>query len=659
MNAPDSVFAKAVQLHKSGDIAAAIKLYEKVVRSEPKHAVALNLLGLACSQAGKLERAADAIGKALALKPDLPDAHYNLAAVLQALGRHEEAVSHYSRALATRGADADAQNNLGTTLKALGRLDEAIAHFRKAVALRPGWGAAHFNLGNALQENKQNQEAIGHYDQAIRLMPNPVEAHINLGNALLALNRNAEAAVQFRVALARVPDAPSVHYNLGNALRGLEKLEEAIEHYKRAISGNPGHAEAYLNGGVLLFALGRYEEAEDQLKRAIALKPVLSEAHLGMGNLFSLLDRYDEAVGHYRMAATAEPNSAKAHFNIGSALESLGRYEEAMQSYERALSIDPQLEFALWATLNLPLSHGDFSTGWPNFERYRTAGHIKSGPNPSYPRWDGVRFQGTLLVWGDQALGEQIIFASMVPELREYADRVIVQVEPRLVSLFARSFPYAEVIPFGAAYPEPIDFQEPLSSLGRFLRPTWESFPKHEHGYLVADEKRSARLRRHLKADGRTVVGLSWRSKNVRFGVSKTIPLRDFEPLLRAPGLRFVDLQYGDTREERDSIKREFGVEVLGLEEIDNTNDVDGLAALMGACDVVVSVSNTNAHLAGALGRPTIVLLRYGFGRFWHWFRNRDDSPWYPRVRILSQGPTQPWGELVRSALSEINKLGG
>jgi ADP-heptose:LPS heptosyltransferase len=454
-----------------------------------------------------------------------------------------------------------------------------------------------------------------------------------------------------------MPDAPSVHYNLGNALRGMEKLEEAIQHYNRAISGNPGHAEAHLNGGVLLFALGRYEEAESHLKRAIALKPALSEAHLGLGNLFSLLDRYEEAVEHYRMAATAEPNSAKAHFNIGSALQSLARDNEAMQSYERALSIDPEFEFALWASLNLPLSRGDFSTGWPNFERYRKAGHIKSGPNPSYPRWDGIPFRGTLLVWGDQALGEQIIFSGMVPELREYADRVIVQVEPRLVSLFARSFPNVDVIPFGATYRDKIDFQEPLSSLGRFLRKDWESFPKRERGYLVAEKERTAHLRRQLTGGERFVVGLSWRSKNVRFGVSKTIPLRDFAPLLLAPGLRFVDLQYGDTREERESIKREFGIEVLGLEEIDNTNDVDGLASLMSACDAVVSVSNTNAHLAGALGRPTMVLLRHGYGRFWHWFHDREDSPWYPRVRILSQGPTQPWGELVRLSLSELSKL--
>ena len=342
---------------------------------------------------------------------------------------------------------------------------------------------------------------------------------------------------------------------------------------------------------------------------------------------------------------------------MGSALESLGLYDEAMRSFERAIAINPKWEPALLGATILPLSLGNFSTGWVNFERYRNAGFITSGQNLPQPRWDGSPVRGTLLVWGDQGLGEQIIHASMVPELCERADQVVVQVDPKLVALFARSFPVAEVIPFGATPARAVDVQEPLSSLGRFLRPSWESFPKRKQGYLSADSERTARLHRRLKSGGNFVVGLSWRSKNRRFGVAKSMVLRDFEPLLRAPGIRFVDLQYGDTRAERELIAREFGVEVLGLEEIDNTNDIDGLASLIDACDAVVTVSNTTAHLAGALGKPTIVLLRHGWGRLWHWFRNCEDSPWYPRVRVLSQGPTQPWGELVRLSLPEIDHL--
>jgi tetratricopeptide (TPR) repeat protein len=659
MSAPDSVLAKAVQLHRSGDVAGAIRLYEKIVRSAPKNAGALNLLGLACFQAGKLERAAEALEKALAFKPDLPDAHYNLATVLQALGRHEEAVTYYGHALATRGGDADAQNNMGTALKALGRVEEAIAHFRQAVALRRGWGVAHFNLANALHENDQNEEAIGQYEQAIRLIPNPSDVHVNLGIALQALGRQADAVDQFKLALARKPDDAVVHYNLGNALRELEKLDGAVEHYSRALRSKPDYVEAYVNLGTTLFLLGRTDEAKHCFEQALAIEPGESEAHLGLARVFNMLDRYDDAIEQFKMAAAIEPNSANAYANMAGALRALDRNEEAMRAFERALEIDPRSEIGLLGAMSLSLSLGDFSSGWAYVERYRDAGLIKGGPkNLPQPRWDGRPVLGTLLLWGDQGLGDQVLYASMVEEIRDRASRVVLHVEPRLVPLFARSFPQVEVIgPSGLADVGMINAQEPLSGVGRLLRPDWASFPNCERGYLVADRERAARLRERLKGDDSFVVGISWRSTNPKVGREKSIVLHDFEPLLRMQGVRFVDLQYGDTRVERESVVRELGIEVLHVDEIDNTNDIDGLASLIEACDAVVSVSNTNAHIAGALGKPTIVLVREKHGRIWYWFGDRDDSPWYPRVRVLSQERGQAWADLVRAVPAELNRL--
>jgi tetratricopeptide (TPR) repeat protein len=659
MNSHDPKFAKAVQLHQAGEIAVAIKLYEKVVRGSPKNAVALNLLGLACFQAGNLERAADAIGKALAIKPDLPDAHYNLATILQALGRYEQAVTHYRLALATRGADPDAQNNMGTALKALGRVEEAIVHFRQAVALRRGWGVAHFNLANALHENNQDEEAIGHYEQAIGLMPNPADAHVNFGIALQSLGGHADAVDQFKLALARKPGDAVTHYNLGNALRELQELDGAAEQYRRALQAKPDYAEALVNLGTTLFLLGQTDEAKHCFERALAIKPGESEAHFGLARVFNMLDRHEDAAEQFRMAAAIEPNSANAVANMGSALRMLGRNEEAMRAFERALEIDPRSETALFGMVALPMSLGDFSTGWAHMERFRDAGLIKGGPkNLPQPRWDGLPVRGTLLLWGDQGLGDQILYAGMVEEIGDRASRVVLYVEPKLVSLFARSFPQFEVIgPSGLAGIGTIDVQEPLPGLGRFLRPDWASFPKRERGYLVPDRERAARLRERLKRDGSSVVGISWRSTNPKIAREKSIKLRDFEPLLRMPGVRFVDLQYGDTQTERESVARELGIEVLHIDEIDNTNDIDGLASLIDACDAIVSVSNTNAHIAGALGKPTIVLVREMMGRIWYWFGGRDDSPWYPHVRVLSQARGQAWADLVRAVPPELDKF--
>jgi ADP-heptose:LPS heptosyltransferase len=157
-----------------------------------------------------------------------------------------------------------------------------------------------------------------------------------------------------------------------------------------------------------------------------------------------------------------------------------------------------------------------------------------------------------------------------------------------------------------------------------------------------------------VKPDERTVVGLSWVSHNPRSGKTKSARLSDFESILRLPNCRFVDLQYGDTLAERQAVERELGIRVERLEDIDNTNDIDGLAALITACDAVVSVSNTTAHLAGALGAATWTLVPHGHARIWYWFKEGDDSPWYPNVRVRRQGNAQPWRDLVGSCLDEI-----
>ena len=199
----------------------------------------------------------------------------------------------------------------------------------------------------------------------------------------------------------------------------------------------------------------------------------------------------------------------------------------------------------------------------------------------------------------------------------------------------------------------PVAAQLPMGSLGCILRRSDDAFPSRAHGYLVADQERAAERRRRLH-DGRRLIGLSWHSRNPQFEATKSVALTDFAPLLRLPGCRFVDLQYGDTRADREAVERELGVHVEHLDDIDNKRDIDALAALITACDAVVTVSNTTAHLAGALGQETRVLVPFGHGRMWCWLDGRDDSPWYPRVRLKRQRPAQRWADLMQSQVGEF-----
>jgi hypothetical protein len=260
-----------------------------------------------------------------------------------------------------------------------------------------------------------------------------------------------------------------------------------------------------------------------------------------------------------------------------------------------------------------------------------------------------------LLVWGEQGLGEQILFSSMVADAARQAGRLVLEVEPRLVALLGRSFPDVDVRALGRElHAGDIDVHSPIGSLGCYLRSAPEAFPRLEQGVLTADAERTRGLRERLARYGHRVVGLSWKSQNAQCEKAKSAQLTDFEAVLRLPNCRFVDLQYGDTLIDRERAERALGVRVEHLDDIDNTRDIDGLAALISACDLVVTVSNTTAHLAGALGRPTFVMVPYGHPQLWYWFKDRDDSPWYPKLRVKRMHNGQPWADLIASHADEI-----
>ena len=196
--------------------------------------------------------------------------------------------------------------------------------------------------------------------------------------------------------------------------------------------------------------------------------------------------------------------------------------------------------------------------------------------------------------------------------------------------------------------------QAPLASLAPHLRPDWQAFKPAAQGYLKADPVRAAAFRTRLAKDGKRVIGLSWQSTSLAIGGAKSASLQDFAAVLRLPGCRFIDLQYDDAPAERDAVARELDVNVERVADLDLRNDIDGVAALISACDLVFTVSNTNAHLSGALGKPTWVLLPVGGARLWYWFRDREDSPWYPRVHLKRRIRGQSWMDLIAATVPEI-----
>ena len=684
---------EAMLAHQQKRFADAERAYHAVLDAAPDNFEALHFLGLAYLQQNKLPQALELVTRALNARPGAPDSLAVRGAILSNLGRYAEALETQDAVLALRPESAETHYNRGVSLGKLGRHEEAVASYRRSVALKPGNSQAFHNLGNSLIALNRMEEALDAFSGIADTQAN-IDTLVNRGQVLLELKRNDEALASYDRALAREPDNIPSLLGRGAALRALDRNAEALSCFDRVLAIDPAHLEAMgIKCGVLnalerhdealaccdiafllapehlnilgarcvaLQHLGRFDEAEDCARHALAIDPENGPAHFNLGNALYGLGRYDEAEASFRQSIVFSPETGAVHKNIGGALLALEQYDKALESFGRALELGSQNEDTRTNRSLVYLGLGDFTRGWSEYHlRFASKSKNEWRDYPS-PLWNGEAIDGPLIVWGEQGLGDQILYGSMIDDLRGRVPAIVIEAEKRLVPLFARSFPGMDVVPLmKELYAGPHAAHIPIGTLGQHLRTSWDSFPKTKGGYLKADPARAAALRERIKTDDRLVVGLSWRSANKKFEKAKSAGLHAFEPLLKLSNCRFVDLQYGDTSAERDYVAQETGIRVAHLDDIDNTNDIDGLAALITACDLVVTVSNTTAHLAGALGKETYVLVPFGQARMWYWFHDRADTPFYPEIRIRRQAKTHDWASLMAPLAEEIAARGG
>jgi tetratricopeptide (TPR) repeat protein len=624
MSRPDpaieDALKRALQAHRTGSRAEAERLYRTILAQDPEHPHALHFLGVLHAQRGRYDEACRLIEQSLTFHRSA-QAYSHLGNALKGLRRFDDAVASYDAAIALDPAYAEAPYNRGNALRELGRFDEAIASYEQAIAIRPRYTPAHFARAVLLKQFARFSDAVASFDAALALEPDLAEAWNSRGNALMDLNRPDEAVKSYERAIAIRPEYAEAHSNRGNALHALGHLDDALASHRTAIALQSSYAEAHYNAGKVLTDLGQLEDALAAYDQAIALKPAYVEAHNNRGGVFLPLGRVDEALACYTTARRIDPDDADAHWNEGMCRLLLGQFEPGWEKYE-------------W--------RWKLKTASP--QRYR-----------DYPVWPGHRVKGRLLGWSEQGLGDNIFFAGMARDLARMADQLVLEVDPRLVALFRRSLLGIEV------YDQPdhlsagaIDWAIPLGSVGQYLRRAPSDFAGAAP-YLRSDPDRRQALRARLD-QGSLLVGISWITTNPTSGRARTIPLAGFEPVLTLPGVLAVDLQYGDTVQEREDLERRSGLRVAHVDDVDNFSDIDGLAALITACDLVVTIDNTTAHLAAALGTPTFVLL--SAAPDWRWQLSREDSPWYPSARLFRQRRIRDWDDVMARVRDAVLALG-
>jgi tetratricopeptide (TPR) repeat protein len=644
----------ALQNHQAGNLQAAEQLYIQVLQADPHHADAIHLLGVLAYQTGRSEQAVALIGQAVALNPRRASYQCNLGLAHESLGHAQEAITHFRAALKIDPHHPEAHGNLAKSLLNQGELDQTVTHCRLALHGRPQFPDALTTLGAALERQGNLREAVAHWQEALRLDPNFAPAH----------------------------------YNLGTALQRQDKIDDAIRCYQEALRLNPELADAWNNLGALLVRQNKFDEAIRCCQHALTLRPLYHEIHHNLGTAFERQDRFGEAIRCYREALRLKPDLADACNNLGSILALEGNLEDGIGLLDKAIDLEPDNALAHWNRAILLLLCGDFERGWADYEwRSAKPGFVRRAF--TQPRWDGSPLSGrAILLYADQGLGDTLQFVRYAPILRERGGTVIVECQPALARLLANAAGIDHVAVSGSELPR-FDVQAALLNIPGILHTSLATIPRdipyvHADAALVANWRRELTMSDvqspisdieklssdigHRTSDTARVfrVGIAWQgSPTFRHDRRRSIPLAHFARLAPIGGVQLISLQKGLGTEQLSVVSCQLSdnhraatdnFSVLKLE--DRLDEAHGpfmdTAAVMMNVDLVISSDTAVPHLAGALGVPVWVVVP-AFPD-WRWLLEREDSPWYPSMRLFRQSRAGDWDSVFERIATELKR---
>lgn len=503
-----------------------------------------------------------------------------------------------------------------------GRLADADRIYRQILTSEPHHADSLHMLGIIAQTSKQTESAISLLRQAIAVTDDRAAYHYNLGCMLQAQGKLEEAAACYERAIALHPQLTPAYLNLANVTKALGHIDEAVRHCERAVAFDPANADAHYNLATLLKDAGRFSEAIEQYQLALDINPDHATAHNNLGVLLRERGEHSEALRHFRAAISAKPDHAEAHVNEAMTLLLLGEMEEGWRHYE-------------WR--------------W----RVKGAKPFASGK----PLWDGGDLHGkTILLRAEQGLGDSIQFVRYAPLVEQRGGRVILISPKQLARLFKEMDSIDAVIPEGGDIPE-YDVHAPLMSLPLLFNTNLGTVP-NAVPYLHPAKDDVAKWAERLQGVRGLKVGLIWAGQSRpdhptadAVDRRRSVNLSQFAPLADIPGVSFFSLQKGDPA-------RQLATSPLPVTDyMNDMQDFADTAALIANLDLVIGVDTSVVHLAGALGKPVWVLSR--FDGCWRWLKDREDSPWYPSLRLFRQPRMGDWEPVIEQVRDALRKLAG
>jgi tetratricopeptide (TPR) repeat protein len=550
-------------------------------------------------------------------------------------------------------ATTDEALALAAQYRERGALQPAEQLCRQVLQVEPQHPEAIYHLGMIAYQIGKAKVAEQYLGQAATLQPANPTYHCHLGMAYRAQGRFADAIACYEKALDLKPDYAEAHNNLGNAYRGQGRLPESIACYEQAVRFQPEFAGTHNNLSVAYQAAGRYEEAVRCGQEALRLQPGFVVAYINLGAALDALGKPEEALESYRQAIALQPRFAEAYYNMAAVLQAMAKPEEALACFDKALLLQPNYAPAHLARASGRLLTGNFKEGWPEYEWRRRIPQFAVPPLPTpQPAWDGSSLvDRRILVRAEQGTGDTMQFVRYAPLLKKLGGHVIVEAQTHLISLLRTCPGIDHLVGRGEPLPE-FDVHTWLLSLPGLLGTDLSNLPA-DVPYLWADSVLVDSWRKELSAFAGYKVGILWQGNpGHRMDHLRSVPLTAFAPLAQVEGVHLFSLQKQYGTEQLAALGDRFRVTDLGG-RFDASSFADAAAAIMNL-DLVVTVDTAVAHLAGALGAPAWVLLP--ISPDWRWLLQREDSPWYPTMRLFRQDRPRDWPSVIQRVAVEIRR---
>ena len=646
-------FAKrASSAFSESNLAEVRQLYGEVLSLDPRHAEANYWLGYLECREGNPEAGATHLKTASTAALETaqwlaPDSFVELGMALNTLGREAEAAESFEVVLERFPAYTEGQLKLAEEMEAEEHLVEsAIDACHRGLLVNGRHPGLLKKIAELLEHELRWDEAADFWVHLCEVTKPNANIHLRIGLCRLRHNGDGQAArAEFEKALEIEPDHEAATFALAERLDYEGEFDEVISRLERLAKARPDSARVPLTLANFLRKYDRIDEAILQWRNGLAKEPKWDDSWRNLGFGLEHLDRIDEAVDAYRQAAQAAPANSENHRYLGSALQDAGQLDKALDAFDQAIKADPENAEAHWGRFWVSALRGDFPKAWEDYEwRWKLRERTTPELDDSAPLWEGGDLSGqTFFLRAEQGYGDTIQIIRYAPILAEMGATVKVGCPPALARLLTDAPGVSEVIT-GNAGRVIFNSHQALFSLPRILGTTLDNIPGTVP-YLTAPSQSGVEL---PATKGVFRIGLTWQGSGSQNPDRRSVPFEQLLPLLEQERTMFFSLQLGDA--SHDPARADAENKLADLSPL--MDDFASTAALIEQLDLVITIDTAVAHLAGALGKPTWLLL--SAAPDWRWMLGRSDSPWYPSMRLFRQTKLGDWSDPLAKLRAEL-----